>query len=673
MAKPYGGFGKCPYCKQQTLGGINCNCDGDQYHRDTVREHLEHSAAREKVFQRNDVTKIPEGFDNSKAKHSTLAVKQSNRFAALAEMVDGAVAEPRASVTYTCDKPHCTGAHFDGRSAKKDYAKHIETTHSGKLTESESQVGLLQCPHCGKVTYTGEKAAKKHETGCGALPPEVQAKRRREVEKSHQTRAAAAGTRRMWQPHSSKKKYARRDVDLNDSMTDSDGQIDAFFGPLDLNAPNDGFTGNSGRTLRKIPKGAQHAWAMVMEAAARRVLSNRGKREYAMLLTALPMLCLQLPTRAQKAAKITVTDEILTNISKVLRGDFSSFNAVPDERVRVPQAAPGVITKDAARRIAEALRENCIGIAVRTVEGDGVMAGTPDVATKLQKMYPEPAEGFEYDFSGPLADTFVPDEKLGAAPSYRGAMASTVYDLKKLWKRYMDAARRAGPMKAAGRAGGRNEHVEVALRHSRKIMPLLMEQIENDNMCSELRKYYANVKVTTLNKPDKQDPTAPPTDFRPIGSGEPLHKISQNPSAREMNEYFAPKLAELGQFGLSPDGITFAGILPGIILEMPEFKNAALGLADVTSAFQLISRKALWEVLCALEDSRIKVRLQRKFLALYAGTNFGYYLLADGTTMIVSIKEGVTQGCNFGTLLFNLGYAMKARVLKPLQYKIQAW
>jgi hypothetical protein len=98
---------------------------------------------------------------------------------------------------------------------------------------------------------------------------------------------------------------------------------------------------------------------------------------------------------------------------------------------------------------------------------------------------------------------------------------------------------------------------------------------------------------------------------------------------------------------------------------MPKFENAALGLADVTSAFQLISRKALWKVLCALEDSRTKVKLQRKFLALYSGTNFGYYLLEDGTTMVVSIREGVTQGCNFGTLLFNLGYAML--VLKPLQ------
>ena len=48
----------------------------------------------------------------------------------------------------------------------------------------------------------------------------------------------------------------------------------------------------------------------------------------------------------------------------------------------------------------------------------------------------------------------------------------------------------------------------AALLHSKKIMPLLMEEIENDSMCtgSELRKAYANVKVTTLDKPDKQDP-----------------------------------------------------------------------------------------------------------------------------------------------------------------------
>ena len=85
---------------------------------------------------------------------------------------------------------------------------------------------------------------------------------------------------------------------------------------------------------------------------------------------------------------MTDTGKILTNISQVLRGNFSSFDAVPDERVRVPQAAPGVITEEVAQRIATALRENCIGIAVRMVEGDGVMAGTPEVATKLIETVP---------------------------------------------------------------------------------------------------------------------------------------------------------------------------------------------------------------------------------------------------------------------------------------------
>jgi hypothetical protein len=42
-------------------------------------------------------------------------------------------------------------------------------------------------------------------------------------------------------------------------------------------------------------------------------------------------------------------------------------------------------------------------------------------------------------------------------------------------------------------------------------MPLLMEQIENDYMCSELRKFFANVKVTTLNnlKPEAAGQAGP--------------------------------------------------------------------------------------------------------------------------------------------------------------------
>jgi hypothetical protein len=41
-------------------------------------------------------------------------------------------------------------------------------------------------------------------------------------------------------------------------------------------------------------------------------------------------------------------------------------------------------------------------------------------------------------------------------------------------------------MKASGGTGCMNEHVIEALKHSRKIMPLLMNEVENDYMCSEL-------------------------------------------------------------------------------------------------------------------------------------------------------------------------------------------
>ena len=113
---------------------------------------------------RSDVTEIPKELEagNSKAKGSILAVKQSNRFTLLADMVDKAAAESSTSVTYTCDKTHCTGEHFVGADARREYAKHIQEKHRGELTESESNRGLLQCKTCGKVTYTSETAAKKH-------------------------------------------------------------------------------------------------------------------------------------------------------------------------------------------------------------------------------------------------------------------------------------------------------------------------------------------------------------------------------------------------------------------------------------------------------------------------------------------------------------------------------
>ena len=99
-------------------------------------------------------------------------------------------------------------------------------------------------------------------------------------------------------------------------------------------------------------------------------------------------------------------------------------------------------------------------------------------------------------------------------------------------------------------------------------------------------------------------------------------------------------LADNGQYGLIPDGITHAGILPGILLEKHEYKDAAFGIADVRTAFQKISRRAVWEVLCDLPDSKYKRRLKRKFLpvSIYADKAFGYYTLADGTIKIIVIS-----------------------------------
>ncbi len=83
----------------------------------------------------SDVTRIPSEADNAN-RSSILDVDQSNSFAALEEMVDDAEAESSlsASVTYTCDKAHCTGGHFQGKHAKREYAQHIEIKHRGNLT-----------------------------------------------------------------------------------------------------------------------------------------------------------------------------------------------------------------------------------------------------------------------------------------------------------------------------------------------------------------------------------------------------------------------------------------------------------------------------------------------------------------------------------------------------------
>ena len=145
--------------------------------------------------------------------------------------MEDAEAESSASVTYTCDKDHCTGGHFQGKLAKRDYAKHIEIKHRGNLTELESKLGLLQCKTCGKVSYTSEKAARKHQDGCAAHTPEVQAKRRKTIQGSSSVGAAATSKQRKWQPHFSKRTYARSKVDLTDTITDAHILAPIWYNP----------------------------------------------------------------------------------------------------------------------------------------------------------------------------------------------------------------------------------------------------------------------------------------------------------------------------------------------------------------------------------------------------------------------------------------------------------
>jgi hypothetical protein len=341
-----------------------------------------------------------------------------------------------------------------------------------------------------------------------------------------------------------------------------------------------------------------------------------------------------------------------------------------DDRPRGPQGTAGVIDESVARRIKECIRQDCISQALKAVESGGMMMGTPEVAEKLQQMCPTPADGFSYDFSEELKAEFPADECLGAAVCYSQTNGNLTYECKKEHRKYLKAALKSGKMKASDRSGIRNEHIIVALQHDKRILPLLMREMENDNVCKALRKFFADVRYVTPNKVNKQDPTAAPTDFRPVGIGCNWYRIANKPLANEAAAHYAPMLADNGQYGLISDGITHAGILPGILLEKDEYKDAAFGIADVRTAFQKISRRAVWDVLCNLPDTVYKQRLKRKFLSIYADKAFGYYTLADGTMKIITISEGVIQGCNFGTLFFNLGYTLK--VLKPVKDEFEA-
>ncbi len=238
-------YGYCDDCTKPILSGINCCCEGarvriseaqrrkqklstrraqgrreehvgsDKQKSNTRRarerreEHVgsdkqksntRRARERREEHVSSDVTRIPSEAGNAN-QSSILNVEQSNSFAALEEMVDDAEAESSASVTYTCDKAHCTGGHFQGKHAKREYARHIEIKHRGNLSESESKLGLLQCKICSKIFDMGEKAAKKHQDSCAAQTPEVQAKRRKAIEKSSSVGAAATNKQRKGQPH----------------------------------------------------------------------------------------------------------------------------------------------------------------------------------------------------------------------------------------------------------------------------------------------------------------------------------------------------------------------------------------------------------------------------------------------------------------------------------------
>jgi hypothetical protein len=293
---------------------------------------------------------------------SNFSVETSNRFEGIDGFADGITKTVDETAAFACDRLHCTGEHFYGKGAKKAYARHIETKHEGPLNETETHAGMWQCATCGKVTYTTERSAKSHQTDCASRTTEEQARRRTAVKGSRASRAKRAN--RKWQPNFGKRKHSQLNLDLNDRITDA--HIKAFFGPMSLKSPE--FSSMTGKTIRQIPREAQHAWATVCAAAAKRVLSDLGNEEYAMLFISLPRLCLQFPSREKQKAGISTASQVLERISAVLGGDFGSFEMEQDDRPKGPQGTAGVIDENVARRIKECVRQDCISQALKAGE-----------------------------------------------------------------------------------------------------------------------------------------------------------------------------------------------------------------------------------------------------------------------------------------------------------------
>ncbi len=100
--------------------------------------------------------------------------------------------------------------------------------------------------------------------------------------------------------------------------------------------------------------------------------------DYAKLFISLPRICLQqLWSREKKKAGIATGSQVLIRISAVLGGDFSCFEIEQDDRSRGPQATAGVIDESVARRRAECVTQDCISQAMKAVESNGMMMGTP--------------------------------------------------------------------------------------------------------------------------------------------------------------------------------------------------------------------------------------------------------------------------------------------------------
>ena len=150
-------------------------------------------------------------------------------------------------VTYKCSRGQCTGETFNCRVSKKHYAKHVEQTHPGLLTEAEKADGLFKCATCGFVQCTTPKAAETHEAHCRSLPRAKQDERASTIRHGKTTST-------KWKPHvstiSAMDTAASANIDLTDRL--SQRVIDDFFKDKPIDTPH--FLVMAGKTIQGIPR-----------------------------------------------------------------------------------------------------------------------------------------------------------------------------------------------------------------------------------------------------------------------------------------------------------------------------------------------------------------------------------------------------------------------------------